>query len=137
MADRYRVEKWREVYAPNPAMLRLKLQQEGYRVFQWADNPGTIYGSHKHSQAQCHWVVSGVLEIEVETVGTVQLQAGDRDFLPAEAYHKARVIGEEPVLYLVGEKLPPKKKRGRPKKVKPVEEEPLPPEMLMLLRMKQ
>lgn len=44
------------------------------------------------------------------------LEAGDRDFMPAETYHSARVIGDEAVLYLVGELTPAKKTRGRPKK---------------------
>ena len=30
---------------------------------------------------------------------------GDRDFMPAGTYHSARVAGDEPVMYLVGEKM--------------------------------
>ena len=40
----------------------------------------------------------------------------DRDFMPAGTYHSARVLGEEQLLYLIGEKLPEKRRRGRPKK---------------------
>lgn len=122
MAEGYRIEKWRQVYRPNSAMLRLTMERDGYKVFQWSDHPGQVYGDHKHPESQSHWVVSGKLEITVERVGTFLLEAGDRDFMPAETYHSARVIGDTPVLYLVGELLPPKKKRGRPKKVKKVEE---------------
>lgn len=124
MAFDYRVERWKEPYPPNPAMLRLELVGEGYDVFQWADRPNTSYGSHKHPQAQSHWIVSGNLEIVVERVGRYVLGPGDRDFMPADTYHTARVLGNEPVVYLVGElnrptaAEPPKPKRGRKPKTK-------------------
>jgi quercetin dioxygenase-like cupin family protein len=105
MGNQYRIERWREIYDPNPAMLRLTLVREGYRVYQWTDRAGMIYAVHKHSEDQTHWIVSGALEINVERVGIFTLEAGDRDFLPAEIYHSARVISEEPVIYLVGEKI--------------------------------
>lgn len=114
----YRIERWKEVYRPNSAMLRLILEREGYRVFQWSDRPNTFYGLHKHSEEQSHWIVSGSLELTIERQGTYTLNAGDRDFMPAETYHSARVTSEEPVLYLVGEKIKvvEKKKRGRKRK---------------------
>ena len=132
MAESYRVEKWAEMMAPNGAMLRLRMEAGGYRVFQWSDSPGAFYGMHKHPEAQSHWIVSGTLEITVRSNSYV-LEAGDRDFMPAEMYHTARVIGEEPVVYLVGELLPPKKKRGRPKKQAAPEESELPWEVKDLL----
>ena len=133
MADSYRVEKWVERSAPNGAMLRMRMEQSGYRVFQWSDGPGAFYGMHKHTEAQSHWVISGTLEITVRSRSYL-LEAGDRDFMPAETYHTAKVIGEEPVLYLVGELLPVKKKRGRPKKVQAPAEDEVPPEVADLLR---
>ena len=57
---------------------------------------------HFHNEAQSHWIISGQLEITVQSVGTFLLKAGDRDFMPANTYHSARVIGEEPVMYLIG-----------------------------------
>lgn len=104
---------------PNAAMLRLKLSGEGYRIFHWVDRAGTIYGIHKHEEDQTHWIISGEMEITLENGGSYILKAGDRDFMPARTRHKARVIGEYPVSYLVGEKIAevkPKRKRGRPKK---------------------
>lgn len=100
----YRIERWKEVYAPNPAMLRHILVREGYNVFQWCDRPESSYSNHKHSEDQSHWVISGALEITVDNVGTFTLEAGDRDFMPANTYHSAMVVSEEPVLYLVGAK---------------------------------
>lgn len=118
MPINYRIEKWREYHRPNPAMLRLILVGEGYNVFQWADRPEMIYATHKHDEDQSHWVVSGALELYIEEVGTFVLSAGDRDYLPANTYHSARVVSEEPVIYLVGEKLAVKKPKKRVAAVK-------------------
>ncbi len=71
-------------------------------------NGATSQIVHTHSinigDDQSHWIVSGQFELTIENFGTVLLEAGDRDFMPAETYHSARVIGEEPVIYLIGEK---------------------------------
>ena len=99
-----RVEKWQQIYFPNPGMLRHAMTVEGYDVFQWADRPGVEYGSHRHDEEQSHWVLSGSLELTVQGIGVFVLEPGDRDFMPAETYHKARVVGEEPVIYLIGAK---------------------------------
>ena len=101
----FRIVRWKEVYAPNAAMLRLQLERENYRVFQWGDRPEMFYAPHKHPTDQSHWIISGELELSVENFGSYTLKSGDRDFLPANTYHSARVIGEESVVYLVGEKI--------------------------------
>jgi quercetin dioxygenase-like cupin family protein len=98
----YGVQRWNELNPPHPAMLRLRLTLENYDVFQWCDNPGIVYGPHMHDEDQTHWILSGTLEITVQQAGTFTLNAGDRDHLPARAYHSARVVGDEPVMYLVG-----------------------------------
>lgn len=118
MPERYRVEKWSRFGSPNAAMLRFEMERDGYRVYQWSDHPGTFYGPHKHEEDQSHWIISGKLEITVKGGGVHHLESGDRDFVPAQTYHAAEVIGDEPVIYLVGEKLPVKKKRGTPRKIK-------------------
>jgi len=100
----YKVQKWNRPYPPNPAGLRLELEAEGYTVFHWCDRPEMIYGSHKHTDDQSHWIISGSLEITIDHGGTFVLERGDRDHLPAETYHSARVIGEEQVVYLVGQR---------------------------------
>lgn len=102
MPVEYRVERWQQLYAPNSAELRHSMSVEGYQVFQWCDQPGAEYGSHKHDEDQSHWIISGSLELSVERVGVFVLAAGDRDFMPAGTYHSARVIGDEPVMYLIG-----------------------------------
>ena len=102
----YRIERWQGRHSPNPAALRQVLTEEGYNVFQWCDRPNTVYGPHKHAEDQTHWVVSGAIELSIVGGQSFTLEAGDRDFMPAETYHAARVIGDEPVLYLIGEKRP-------------------------------
>ena len=120
MVDSYRIERWKQPYPPNPAAFRYHLGNEGYTVYQWADRAGMTYGPHKHEEEQSHWVVSGSLELSILNVGVFVLGPGDRDFLPAGTYHSARVLGDEPVLYLVGEKQKPvkpqKARRNGPKK---------------------
>ena len=101
----YRVEKWREFNKPNAAMLRMLLDREGYRVSHWCDQPEKFHAKHKHGIDQTHWIISGAMEITIERVGVFVLETGDRDFMPANTYHSLRVVGEEPVMYLVGEKL--------------------------------
>ena len=105
MQNNYRIERWTHLHAPNSAMLRYILVTEGYRVFQWSDLPEAVYVNHKHGEDQSHWIISGALELTIERVGTIVLQAGDRDFMPANTYHSARVVSEEAVVYLVGEKI--------------------------------
>lgn len=100
----YRVEKWKETFAPDPAMLRDILESEGYNVHHWSDQAGTVYMNHMHREDQSHWVISGRLELSIQNVGTFVLEAGDRDMMPAGTYHSARVIGDEAVVYLIGEK---------------------------------
>lgn len=104
MAEKYRVEKWKQACPPNPALLRIKLEQEGFRVMQWTDRAGAFYGPHKHGEDQSHCIISGTLEITVNN-RAFTLEAGDRDFMPADTYHTARVFGDEPVFYLIGEKV--------------------------------
>ena len=101
----YKIEKWTALQPPNPAMLRHILVSEGYDVFQWQDPPDTVYGNHRHDNDQSHWILSGSLELTIEHVGIFMLDTGDRDFMPAGTYHSARVAGEEPVMYLTGEKM--------------------------------
>lgn len=83
-------------------MLRFELVREGYMVFQWCDSPEKFYGGHSHPDEQSHWIVSGSMEITIENGEQFVLEAGDRDFIPANTRHSARVIGDHSVLYLIG-----------------------------------
>jgi hypothetical protein len=123
MSNGYSVERWQEVYPPNPAMLRLQMVNAGYTVFQWSEAPNQLVGSHKHSVRTSRWVISGNLEVVVERIGRYVLGPGDRDEMPPEIYHTSRVLGGAPVIYLLGEIKPavsaaePKPtKSGKPRK---------------------
>ena len=100
----YRIEKWRKEFAPKSFELKAQMENEGYSVFEWSDLPGSVYGEHKHGEDQSHWIISGVLELTVEDHGKVILEQGDRDFMLANTVHSAKVLGDEPVVYLIGAK---------------------------------
>jgi quercetin dioxygenase-like cupin family protein len=104
MPQSYRVEKWMSDSTPSASDLARKLREEGYRVFQWSDAPGATYPPHVHTDDQSHWIVSGALELNVTGYGVIQLSTGDRDFMPANTEHAAKVISDEPVTYLIGTK---------------------------------
>jgi quercetin dioxygenase-like cupin family protein len=115
-----RVERWKEFNQPSPAVLRLRLGNEGYRVSHWADRVGTVYAIHKNKEEKSHWVISGALQVTFENGETYTLKAGDRDFIAAQIWYRAQAVGDEPLNYLVGEKIKAettKRKRGRPKKL--------------------
>ncbi len=65
--------------------------------------PRTNCGMRRHEPELCHWVVSGSVEIVLKDGGTYVLEAGDRGYMPAETYYSFRVLGEETLLYLIGE----------------------------------
>lgn len=101
----YQVERWNQTDAPNERKLSRLMEREGYSVYQWSDRSGMTYSEHFHSTDQSHWIISGALELTIKDVGIYVLKAGDRDFMPANTYHSARVVSAEPVVYLIGEKL--------------------------------
>lgn len=119
MGVQYRIEKWKNPFAPHPAQCRAQLTNEGYRVSGWTERSGSVFGLRKEPMAHSRWVISGQLEIHVRGLGTFVLEAGDRDFLEADALYSVRVLGDEPAFYFIGEAQPPKRKRGRPKKKEP------------------
>ena len=96
--EEYRVEKWTGPSPPQAGDLTRRMRAEGYNVFQWSDGVGAVYPDHEHSDHQSHWVISGVLELNIRGFGKVALKPGDRDFMPAGTVHSARVIGNAPVV---------------------------------------
>lgn len=100
----YKVERCNNRFFPDRKKLRIKMEKEGFKVHQWSDGVGTVYSEHYHSEDQSHWIISGTLELRVEGFGKVVLCPGDRDFMPAGTKHSARVVGREPVVYLIGKK---------------------------------
>lgn len=104
MPGEYRVERWTGENKPSASEFKRAMGSEGFTVFQWSDPPGAYYSPHVHPDEQSHWIVSGTLELVVTGVGTFRLGPGDRDFMPPETEHSATVIGDEPVVYLIGSK---------------------------------
>lgn len=98
-----RVERWDKTETPDALDLRQRMESEGYSVFHWTDAPGRTYAEHTHPEDQSHWVLSGAITINVGGE-EYTLGAGDRDFLPKDTPHTARVEGREPVVYLIGAK---------------------------------
>jgi quercetin dioxygenase-like cupin family protein len=97
------VEYWDGPAPPDARRLRRLLEAEGYSVYEWTDRPGAVYPPHSHGEDQSHWVLSGALTLAVGGE-EYTLRAGDRDYLPAQTVHEARVEGSEPVVYLIGAK---------------------------------
>lgn len=58
-----------------------------------------------NAEDQRYWIISGASEMSAEIIGTHISEAGNRDFLCADAYHSARVVSEEAIVYLVGKKV--------------------------------
>jgi quercetin dioxygenase-like cupin family protein len=100
----YSVERWSRPDSPDPDELHRLMETEGYSVYRWTDRAGALYPPHEHPSDQSHWIISGTLELNVDGVGVVTLAQGDRDFMPAGTVHSARVLGSEPVAYLIGER---------------------------------
>lgn len=103
MIDAMRIDRWNQPVMPDAGELRRQLEAEGYSVFEWSDPPGRKFGPHSHGEDQSHWIVRGTLALTVDGEEYV-LTSGDRDYLPAGTVHSARVVGGEPVVYLIGAK---------------------------------
>jgi quercetin dioxygenase-like cupin family protein len=98
-----KIQRWEHDAAPDEKTLRATLEREGYSVYAWTDRRGASYPPHRHDDDQSHWVLRGALAL---TVGGQEyiLRAGDRDWLPANTLHAARVVGDEAVTYLIASK---------------------------------
>lgn len=104
MGSGYTITRWKGADAATAEQLWAALEADGYSVFQWTDRPGTTYPEHSHAEDQSHCIVSGRLELSVEGFGAEVLGPGDRDHMPAGTVHSARVVGNDPVVYLIGRK---------------------------------
>lgn len=104
MSNGYRVEEWTAKTVPSASQLKRWMENEGFSVFQWSDPLNAYYSPHVHGDEQSHWIVSGMLELDVTGYGTYILSAGDRDLMPANTEHSATVVGDGPVVYLIGAK---------------------------------
>lgn len=60
-----------------------------------AFDPGAAFGRHRHPGEEVIFVISGVLEYQVEGQPPSTLKAGDVLFIPAGVIHSARNVGSE------------------------------------------
>jgi quercetin dioxygenase-like cupin family protein len=96
-----RVERWDAVRdgEPTEALLRRRLEARGYRVTRYVYPPGTVFVTHTHDVDKIDAVVSGhfLLSMNGEDI---TLEAGDTLDVPRGTPHRAKVVGEEPVVSL-------------------------------------
>ena len=93
---------WPDRDAPTAAMLRERLEHDGFSVFQWTDDARAHYSSHSHDHDESIWVVSG--EITFGAGGRqLRLGPGDRLMLPQGTVHTADA-GPDGATYLIGER---------------------------------
>jgi quercetin dioxygenase-like cupin family protein len=60
-----------------------------------AFDPGAAFGRHRHPGEEIIYVISGLLEYQVEGQPPSRLKAGDVLFIPAGVIHSARNVGRE------------------------------------------
>ncbi|MDQ4076627.1 MAG: cupin domain-containing protein [Chloroflexota bacterium] len=93
--DGVRVESWSGETAPDEAMLRRKLADEGVDPYRWSNGPGDVYSAHRYAYHKVIYVVRGSITFGLPEHGEeVTLHAGDRLELPAGVAHDAVVGGE-------------------------------------------
>jgi quercetin dioxygenase-like cupin family protein len=93
---------WAEGGTPSADVLRGRLGDEGFEVFEWVDAPGADYAPHAHDRDESLWVVDG--EITFGVAGAEYcLGPGDRLMLPHGTVHTARA-GASGARYLIGER---------------------------------
>lgn len=100
-----KLTRWKQDELPALDVLRHQLGNQGYRVSEWTDPPGTVYPVHQHEMSEARWVVRGQLRIGLPERGEeITLAPGDRlDLDPNEIYW-ADVDATQPVMYLIGVK---------------------------------
>lgn len=96
------VIRWDERAAPDPRVLRRRLEAEGFDVLSWNDAPGTTYEPHTHEHDESLWICSGAMTFGIAG-REHHLRAGDRLILPRGTVHTA-VAGEQGTAYLVGQR---------------------------------
>ena len=98
------VERWSETSPPDAQELRTHLKSEGYSVSESILAPAEYLSPHSSYQDQSYWILSGELRLEVDYQEVYTLGAGDRGYVPASAMRSLNVLGDVPVVYLVGDK---------------------------------
>jgi quercetin dioxygenase-like cupin family protein len=93
---------WNDPRAPGEAILRARLEGEGFEVSAWRDPADRVYCEHSHEYDESLWVVRGQIVFEVSG-RQFPLGPGDRLLLPAGVAHRARA-GPDGARYLIGQR---------------------------------
>jgi quercetin dioxygenase-like cupin family protein len=94
--------EWSGKAPPHEEDLRKQLEEEGFSIFCWQDDPDTDYQPHSHDHDESLWMIEGQM-----TFGAAgrqwSLAPGDRLMLPSGTVHTA-VAGPHGAKYLIGQK---------------------------------
>jgi quercetin dioxygenase-like cupin family protein len=83
--------------------LKQQLTSEGFtHVYEWTDDPGTVYPEHAHRGKVSFFVTKGSVTFSGEINTTIR--AGERFDVPVGIKHSA-VVGPGGCSYLVGEEI--------------------------------
>lgn len=86
----------------NNDSIKKQLESEGFKhIYEWHDEPGVEYPSHRHKDKVTLYVIDGGLSFSVDDKVT-ELKEGDRFDVPPGNEHTAKV-GTEGCSYIVGE----------------------------------
>lgn len=78
------------------------LEKEGFPfVYEWKDEPGTVYPEHKHQDKVTIFVTEGSLELTIKGEKHL-LRAGDCFNIPPNTGHSG-IVGPQGCQYVVGE----------------------------------
>lgn len=81
-----------------------QLEKEGLTsVYEWSDDPGTVYPEHQHLGKVTIFVTDGSMDFTLAGV-TYSLVTGDRIDIPPHIPHSA-FVGSQGVQFVVGEEI--------------------------------
>ncbi|HEY4520751.1 MAG TPA: cupin domain-containing protein [Candidatus Paceibacterota bacterium] len=84
--------------------MREKLESEGFtNIYEWTDEPNTIYPEHAHKGRVAFYVIKGSILINLDSKEIV-IREGERINIPVGVSHSGKV-GPEGCTFLVGEEI--------------------------------
>jgi quercetin dioxygenase-like cupin family protein len=94
------VTPWPADQTAAPQAIEAQMKAENLPYYRWSNNPGDVYGVHRHNYHKLIYVLSGSITFELpQTDRSIPLAAGDRLALPAGVDHGA-VVGSDGVVCL-------------------------------------
>jgi len=81
--------------------LKADWQKRGYSYHEFRDPPGRVWRDFVHATNEVVTVAEGRLEVEIEGESFIA-EPGDEVFIPKDAYHTVRNIGETETVWVFG-----------------------------------